>query len=116
MHAAQLLGTAWETAAATDAVRHISHDDVLVLARTYDQQRRYATQSEQIGALIYGEIFARRTSGVIRNDANLSSIVGAFWYRECELLLGYDRALTELRGSGTDGREVADRCRPRTRR
>jgi hypothetical protein len=116
VHPAQLLSTAWETAAATDAVRHMSHDDVLVLARVYDQQRRYATQSEQIGALIYGEIFARGTSGVIRNYANLSSIIGAFWYRECELLLGYDQALTELRGSSSERREVPERCRPRPRR
>jgi hypothetical protein len=94
----------------------MTHDDVLVLARMYDQQRRYATQSEQIGASIYGEIFARGTGGVIRNYANLTSIIGAFWYRECELLLGYDRALTESRGSATEFREVPERCRPRPRR
>jgi hypothetical protein len=69
VHPAQLLSTAWETAAATEAVRHMAHDDVLVLARIYDQQRRYETQSEQIGALIYGEIFARGTNGVVRNSA-----------------------------------------------
>ena len=107
---AHLLSTAWETAAATEAVRHMAHDDVLVLARIYDQQRRYATQSEQIGALIYSEIFARGTSGVVRNSANLASIIGAFWYRECELLVGYDQALAELRGS-SERREMPERCR-----
>jgi hypothetical protein len=111
VHPAQLLGTAWETAAATDAVRHIAHDDVLVLARIYDQQRRYATQSEQIGALIYGEIFARGTGAVIRNYANLASIIAAFWYRECELLLGYDQTLTELRAGSAERRELPERCR-----
>jgi hypothetical protein len=111
VHPAQLLSTAWETAAATQAVRHMAHDDVLVLARIYDQQRRYATQSEQIGGLIYGEIFARGTSGVIRNAANLASIISAFWYRECELLIGYDQALAELRGRSTERREVPERCR-----
>jgi hypothetical protein len=113
VHPAQLLSTAWETAAATEAVRHMAHDDVLVLARMYDQQRRYATQAEQIGALIYGEIFARGTGGVIRNYANLNAIIGAFWYRECDLLLGYDRALAELRGGAAETREVPQRCRPR---
>jgi hypothetical protein len=53
---------------------------------------------------------------VIRNYANLASIIGAFWYRECELLLGYDRALTELRGGATEVRDVPERCRPRARR
>jgi hypothetical protein len=116
VHPAQLLSTAWETAAATEAVRHMAHDDVLVLARIYDQQRRYATQSDQIGALIYGEIFARGTRGVVRNSINLASIIGAFWYRECELLLGYDQALTELRRSSTERREVPDLCRRGARR
>lgn len=115
VHPAQLLSTAWETAAATEAVRHMAHDDVLALARIYDQQRRYATQSEQIGGLIYGEIFARGTTGVIRNAANLASIISAFWYRECELLLGYDQALTELRAR-TESRELPDRCRRPPRR
>lgn len=116
VHPAQLLSTAWETAAATEAVRHMAHDDVLVLARMYDQQRRYTTQSEQIGALIYGEIFARGTGGVIRNYANLNSIIGAFWFRECGLLLGYDRALSELRRSTAESRDVPERCRPRSQR
>jgi hypothetical protein len=116
VHPASLLSTAWEAAAATDAVRHMAHDDVLVLAGMYEQQRRYATQSEQIGALIYGEIFARGMGGMIRNYANLSSIIAAFWFRECELLLGYDRALAELRGSAGGVRDVPQRCRPGPRR
>jgi hypothetical protein len=108
---AALLSTAWETAAATDAVRHMEHDDVLVLAGIYEQQRRYATQSEQIGALIYGEIFARGMAGMVRNYANLGSIIGAFWYRECDLLLAYDRALGELRGRTSQVADTPERCR-----
>jgi hypothetical protein len=107
---ATLLSTAWQAAAATEAVRNIDHEDVLVLAGIYKQQRRYATQSEQIGALIYGEIFARGTSGMIRNFANLTSIIGAFWYRECDLLLAYDRALAELRGAAAAA-DVPETCR-----
>src|SRR5918999_2492495 len=109
VHPAQLLSTAWEAAAATEAVRHMAHDDVLVLARIYEQQRRYATQSEQIGSLIYAEIFARGMGGMIRNYANLHSIIAALWFRECELLLGYDRTLAELRAS-TGVRDVPERC------
>ncbi len=116
VHPAQLLSTAWETAAATEAVRHMAHDDVLVLARIYDQQRRYAMQSEQIGALIYGEIFARGTNAVIRNYPNLLSIIGTFWFRECELLVDYDRALGQLHAATGQPADVPQRCRPRSRR
>lgn len=109
---APLLSTAWETAGATDAVRHMAHDDVLVLARIYEQQRRYAAQTDQIGGLIYSEMFARGMDGMVRNYANLSSIVAALWYRECGLLLGYERALGELRDSPSAARApVPARCR-----
>jgi hypothetical protein len=112
---AALLSTAWETAAATDVVRHISHDEVLMLARTYEQQRRYATQGDRIGELIYGEIFARGTGGVIRNYANLSSIIAALSFRECELLVGYDQALAQI-GEAILPVELPERCRRMTRR
>ncbi len=80
------------------------------------RQRAEHGEPGDAGTRAIGPIFARGTSGVIRNYANLSSIIGAFWYRECELLLGYDQALTELRGSSTERREVPERCRPRPRR
>jgi hypothetical protein len=109
---ASLLSTAWETAVATDAIRHMPHDDVLVLARMYEQQRGYARQGEQIGTLIYGEIFARGTSGVTRNYANLTSIISTFWFRECELLLAYDRVLAKLpRAVSPQAAELPARCR-----
>jgi hypothetical protein len=109
---ASLLSTAWETAVATDAIRHMPHDDVLVLARMYEQQRGYARQGEQVGTLIYGEIFARGTSGVTRNYANLTSIISTFWFRECGLLLAYDRALANLPGAGpSEPAEMPARCR-----
>jgi hypothetical protein len=114
---APLLNTAWETAGATEAVRHMAHDDVLVLARIYEQQRRYAAQTDQIGALIYSEMFARGMGGMVRNYANLSSIVAALWYRECGLLLGYDRALAELRdGARAPVAPLPQRCRRATER
>jgi hypothetical protein len=112
---AALLSTAWEAAAATDAVRHMDHDDVLVLARIYEQQRRYATQTDEIGGLIYRELFDRGTTGIVRNYANLSSIIAALWYRECGLLAGYDRALAELRdGTVEAASDLPARCRRAT--
>lgn len=117
VHPASLLTTAWETAVSTDAIRHMSHDDVLVLARMYEQQRGYATQSQQVGTLIYGEIFAGGTAGVTRNYANLTSIISTFWFRECELLAGYDQALAKLAGARAPQRaETPERCRPTGRR
>jgi hypothetical protein len=113
---ATLLSTAWETAGATDVVRHMSHDDVLALARIYEQQRRYAAQGERVGDLIYGEIFARGPIGVIRNYANLGSIIGALAFRECELLMGYEQALSEIESAPAASREVPEQCRRMTRR
>jgi hypothetical protein len=112
---ATLLSTAWETATTTDVVRHMSHADVLALARMYEQQRRYAAQTERIGDLIYNEIFARGTQGVLRNHANLSSIIAALSFRECELLDGYEKALAQIGGAG-QARQLPGACRRMVRR
>jgi hypothetical protein len=112
---ATLLSTAWETATTTDVVRHMAHDDVLALARIYEQQRRYAAQTDRIGGLIYGEIFARGTEGVLRNYANLGSIIAALAFRECELLDGYETALAQI-GDSDPRRPLPDACRRMLRR
>jgi hypothetical protein len=117
VHPAAVLTTAWETAVATDAVRHMAHDDVLALARMYEQQRSYAAQSEQIGRLIYSEIFNRGTGGVTRNYVNLSSIISTFWFRECDLLAGYDQVLAKLPRAGSPSQgETPALCRRVRRR
>lgn len=113
---ASVLSTAWATASETDALRHMTHDDVLVLARIYEQQRRYTAQTDQVGGLIYAQMFDRGMDGMVRNYVNLSSIISSFWYVECGLLSGYDRALAEL-GADTTGRAPAPpRCQRVSRR
>jgi hypothetical protein len=111
-HPATLLHTARDAAAATDAVRHMSYADVLPLARIYAVQDQYRQQSEQVGQLLYGHLFSHGFGGVLQNYANLSTILAAFWYRECQLLHRYEDTLRQLDGS-TEAEAVAvpERCR-----
>ena len=105
---APLLSTAWEAAGAVDAIRHMPYADVLILARMYERQTRYTTQSELGGGVIYNALFDRGFGGILRNHVNLGSIIGGFWYRECELLVAYDEALGKL--GSTAGGGMPDRC------
>jgi hypothetical protein len=105
---APVVTTAWEAAGAVDAVRHMPYADVLIIARMYEQQDRYSTQSELAGGVIYNALFDRGFEGILRNQANLGSIIGGFWYRECQLLVAYDEALAKL--GGTAGGRMPERC------
>lgn len=95
-HPATLLHTAWDAAAATDAVRHMRYHDVLQLAQIYEFQEGYRRQSENVGQLIYAQLYAQGFDGVAANYANFTSILAAFWYRECQLLHRYDELLAQL--------------------
>lgn len=111
LHPASLLHTAWDAAAATDAVRHMAYADVLRLARIYEEQVDYRRQSEQAGQLIYSHLFNQGFQGVLRNYANLNTIIGTFWYRECQLLRRYDAVLSELDGTNATSPEpLPERC------
>ena len=33
---------------------------------------------------------------MLRNYANLNTVIATFWYRECQLLESYDEVLTQL--------------------
>jgi hypothetical protein len=109
---ATLLHTAWDAAGATDAVRHMRYADVLRLAQIYEEQERYRRQSEQVGQLIYGQLFNHGFAGMIQNYANLSMILSTFWYRECQLLRRYDEVLGELEvGPAEATSETPEMCR-----
>jgi hypothetical protein len=95
---ASLLHTAWEAANATEAVSHMEYADVLALARVYEQQRHYESQAEQVGELVYATLFHEGFEGMLRNHANLGSIISTFLYRECQLLEGYSTVSRHLDG------------------
>lgn len=93
---ASVLTTAWETAAATDAIGHMPYSRVVQLNRVYEQQRKYEAQAEVVGQIIYQQLFSQGFDQMLRHYRNLNTIVGTFWYRECQLLETYDTALDAL--------------------
>ncbi|HEX8691960.1 MAG TPA: hypothetical protein VF746_06055 [Longimicrobium sp.] len=111
VHPAQLLSTAWDAASATDVVRHMDYGDVLTIARIYEEQRDYARQSEVVGGLIYTGLLNQGFGGMLRNYPNLNTIIGTFWYRECQLLRRYDEVLARLDGPPADAPRLPERCR-----
>ncbi len=95
---ATLLSTAWDAANATDAVTNMDYDEVLLLSRIYEEQRRYEQQTQVSGQLIYEKLFKEGHAGIRRNYANLHSLISAFWYSECELLASYQEVQGQLEG------------------
>ncbi len=108
---ATILSTAWEVANATDAVSYMEYDDLLLLSRTYADQRSYENQALQVGQLIYTRLFNEGHRGVYGNLANLQSILSTFWYRECQLLEHYDATFTHLDGAAADSLAPPPVCR-----
>jgi hypothetical protein len=112
---ASLLHTAWDAAGAADAVRHMSYGDVLLIARVYEEQQEYRQQANQIGQLIYSQLFTEGFQGVVRNRNNLSTLIATFWYRECQLLHRYSEVLPQLSTGPANTAGMADtvpeRCR-----
>ena len=93
---ATLLNTAWDAANATDAVTYMNYADVLMLSRIYEEQRNYEYQARLGGQLIYAKLFSEGHEGMVRNYANLSTIIATFWYIECGLLESYGQVLAQL--------------------
>ncbi len=93
---ATLLNTAWDAANATDAVTNMNYADVLMLSRIYEEQRGYEYQARLGGQLIYAKLFSEGHEGMVRNYANLSTIIATFWYIECGLLESYGQVLAQL--------------------
>lgn len=98
---AQLSQTAWSSASETGTLTHMDYRTVLELSRVYAQQERYEVQARAIGQILYNELYQGGTGSVVRNHRNLASIIGAFRYRERELLEVYARTLAPLSMSDT---------------
>jgi hypothetical protein len=114
---ASLLHTAWDAASATDVIRHMHYADVLLLARIYEEQQEYRRQADQVGQLIYAQLFDRGFQGVVRNYGNLNTLIATFWYRECQLLHRYDEVIPQLwRDVPAELPPMPARCRELPRR
>ena len=95
-NAAATLSTAWDAANATDAVSHMAFEDVLAFSELYAQQQRYERVAEEVGAVIFSEIFDHGSFGVAENYRSLSDINGSLLYLERGLLAAYDSVLARL--------------------
>ena len=87
---------AWQTASETGVLEHIPHAVVLKLSRVYGPQARYERQAEIVGGLVYGELYRGGAGGIAGNHRNLSFLLGAFLYRERQLLALYDSTIAVL--------------------
>ncbi len=94
---AQLSSTAWQSAGTTGVVEHMPYQVVLRLSRAYATQARYDHQAQSIGEVLYGELYRTGVQGVTGNYRNLGNLIGAFLYRERQLLAVYDSTLAVTR-------------------
>lgn len=97
-NAATTLSTAWDAANATDAVAHMDFEDVLAFSELYARQQRYERMTEEIGAVIFGEIFERGSAGVAANFRTLADINASLLYVERGLVAAYDSVLARVGG------------------
>jgi hypothetical protein len=59
----------------------------------YAQQARYADQSRIVGEILFADLYEGGREAVLRNQRNLTGIIGTFWYRESQLIGTYDSVL-----------------------
>ena len=97
MNPATPISQAWSAASSTGVIEYMPYDDVLLMSKIYDNQKRYETQSVLVATEIYSLMFNQGMDGMIKNYRNLSTIIGSFVYRECELIDAYAEVLPVLR-------------------
>ena len=90
---AQVSSAAWTSASEVGALAHLPFDEVLSLSKVYAQQSAYMQQQVTVGGVIYNEIFARGTDGMLDHAAGLRSIISTFQYREQQLEAAYAAAI-----------------------
>ena len=96
---AQVSNAAWTSASEVGALAHLPFDEVLSLSTVYAQQSAYLQQQVTVGSVIYTEIFARGTEGMLDHAAGLRSILSTFQYREQQLEAAYGAAIGKYTAS-----------------
>jgi hypothetical protein len=95
---AQLISTAWTSAATTTIAEHWPYDLVIQVARLYERQASYRALAEQLVADIYMDIRRRGVDVVLRQDyAGTLTLIVDFSNREATLLKQYDAVLAAIR-------------------
>lgn len=110
VHPAALIYTAWDSAQATDAVSHMPYERVLTLSGIYEQQHGYEAQSREVEQLIFGKLLNDGYESMLRNHANLLTVISTFWFRECQLLRTYDTVFERLGSAPNHPDGIPDMC------
>lgn len=90
---AQLSNAAWTSASEVGALAHLPFDKVLSLSKVYSAQASYMQQQITAGNIIYGQIFAEGSQGMLNHGPGLRSLIATFQYREQQLETAYATAL-----------------------
>ncbi len=90
---AQLSSAAWTSASEVGALSHLPFDKVLSLSKVYAQQASYMQQQVTAGNIIYAEIFAEGSQGMLNHGPGLRSLIETFRYRETQLEEAYSAAM-----------------------
>jgi hypothetical protein len=96
---ARFLSAAWETAREAGELVAVDRDLRQRVAVAYSWQDRYAQQIASVSALIYESLFAGGRDALVGNPEGLMMLVGAFAWREEEIIGIYDQTLQAL-GAG----------------
>lgn len=88
--------TAWKVAAETGALSHMPYSEVLAISEIYGPLERYEAQAMNAGQFMYGELFRAGPTGVAAQATQLGAIIGAFGYREAELIARLDAVFSRL--------------------
>jgi len=90
---AQVSSAAWTSASEVGALAHLPFDKVLSLSKVYAAQAAYMQQQTTVSSIIYSEIFAEGSAGMLDHAAGLRALINTFHYREQQLEAAYAAAI-----------------------
>ncbi|MEM9664747.1 MAG: hypothetical protein AAF970_07435, partial [Bacteroidota bacterium] len=96
---AQVYETAWTSATETGVLADFEYARVLELSGVYARQEAYTQQALNTGQIIYEELYRGGGASIVANYRNLAFLIGAFVYREQQLVALYDQTLEALAGA-----------------
>ena len=111
IHPSKIITISYDLAVATDAVSNMSYDDALAYTRIYDKYEAYLDQQEVVSRQLYNRLFDSGYTGIIDNYENLATIIGAFYFVECEMLALVNEYIPTIMDDGlTKVVTLPDRC------
>jgi hypothetical protein len=96
---ARFLGAAWDTARESGDLTAVDRDLHRTIAGAHATQARYEKQAEIVSQIIYQQLHAEGTAGVVKNPQSLMTLLYTFLYREQEIIDVFDQTLAAIDGS-----------------